>query len=144
MKIDGGCHCGNITYEAEINPDKVSICHCTDCQLLSATAFRVVVQVPEDKFKLLKAKPKIYLKKAANGNPREQAFCAECGSQIYASTPYDGSSNRLIGLRLGTCNQRYELTPGRQIWTRSALPWIDNIGSLRKIEEAPNPKGVEY
>ena len=21
MKIDGKCHCGNITYEAEVNPD---------------------------------------------------------------------------------------------------------------------------
>ena len=32
MRIDGGCHCGHITYEAEINPDDVIICHCTDCQ----------------------------------------------------------------------------------------------------------------
>src|SRR4029453_1097434 len=29
MKIDGGCHCGYITYEAEIDPDKTLICHCT-------------------------------------------------------------------------------------------------------------------
>ena len=32
MKIDGGCHCGAITYEAEVDPEKTSICHCTDCQ----------------------------------------------------------------------------------------------------------------
>ena len=41
MKIDGGCHCGYITYAAEIDPEKVGICHCTDCQTLSGTAFRV-------------------------------------------------------------------------------------------------------
>ena len=28
MKIDGRCHCGYITYVAEIDPDKVGICHC--------------------------------------------------------------------------------------------------------------------
>ena len=28
MKIDGKCHCGNVTYEAEVNPDFVVICHC--------------------------------------------------------------------------------------------------------------------
>jgi hypothetical protein len=39
MKIDGGCHCGYITYEAEADPDKTSICHCTDCQHLTGTAF---------------------------------------------------------------------------------------------------------
>ena len=37
MKIDGRCHCGCITYEAEIDPDKVMICHCTDCQTLSGS-----------------------------------------------------------------------------------------------------------
>ena len=31
MKIEGACHCGYITYEADIDPDTTSICHCTDC-----------------------------------------------------------------------------------------------------------------
>ena len=38
MKIDGGCHCGAIAYEAEVDPEKTSICHCTDCQQLTGTA----------------------------------------------------------------------------------------------------------
>jgi len=42
MKIDGRCHCRHITYEADIDPDKILICHCTDCQTLSDSAFRVV------------------------------------------------------------------------------------------------------
>ena len=53
MHIDGGCHCGNISYEAEIDPEKVIVCHCTDCQELSGTAFRTVVFVPESQFNLL-------------------------------------------------------------------------------------------
>ena len=32
MKIDGGFHCGYITYEAEADPANAMICHCTDCQ----------------------------------------------------------------------------------------------------------------
>ena len=34
MRIHGRCHCGFIAYEAEIDPEKVMICHCTDCQTL--------------------------------------------------------------------------------------------------------------
>jgi hypothetical protein len=34
MKIDGRCHCGYIAYEAEIDPENVLVCHCTDCQTL--------------------------------------------------------------------------------------------------------------
>jgi hypothetical protein len=30
MKIDGRCHCGEITFEAEVDPDALRICHCTD------------------------------------------------------------------------------------------------------------------
>ncbi len=40
MKIDGRCHCGYITYEAEIDPEKVMICHCSDCQTLSGSTDR--------------------------------------------------------------------------------------------------------
>jgi len=38
MKIDGHCHCGQITFEAEVDPNSVMICHCTDCQRLSGSA----------------------------------------------------------------------------------------------------------
>lgn len=47
MKIDGRCHCGYISYEAEINPETVVICHCTDCQTLSDSAFRTVALTRE-------------------------------------------------------------------------------------------------
>ena len=46
MKIDGGCHCGAIAYEATIDPSRIGICHCIDCQILSGTAFRTAVRVP--------------------------------------------------------------------------------------------------
>jgi hypothetical protein len=41
MKVEG---CGQITFEAEINPEAVRICHCTDCQTLTGSAYRVNVQ----------------------------------------------------------------------------------------------------
>ncbi|WP_208021386.1 GFA family protein [Paracoccus versutus] len=46
MKVDGRCHCGHATYQAEIDPGRVSICHCTDCQQLAGSAFRVTATVP--------------------------------------------------------------------------------------------------
>lgn len=53
MQIDGRCHCGFISYEAEIDPEKVMICHCTDCQTLSGSAFRTVALRREGEFNLL-------------------------------------------------------------------------------------------
>ena len=53
MRIDGACHCGAITYEAEIDPAGVRLCHCTDCQTLSGSAFRVTVSATNGSFTLL-------------------------------------------------------------------------------------------
>jgi hypothetical protein len=62
MKIDGGGHCGYITYEAEADPANVMICHCTDCQTLSGSAFSTVILTQEDSFKLRSGELKIYVK----------------------------------------------------------------------------------
>ena len=52
MKIDGHCHCGAITFEAEVDPDALTICHCTDCQTLTGSAFRVNIPAPAEHFEL--------------------------------------------------------------------------------------------
>lgn len=70
MKIDGACLCGAITYEAEIDPAGVRLCHCTDCQTLSGSAYRVVVSALDGSFKLLSGQPQIYVKTAESGAKR--------------------------------------------------------------------------
>ena len=131
MHIDGGCHCGNITYEAEIDPEAVSICHCTDCQTLTGTAYRVNVRVRKQDLKMRGGAPKIYVKTAESGNKRAHAFCPECGTPIY-STSVDADP-QVYGLRVGTTRQRAQLPPKKQGWCRSAMPWTMNIDALPKI-----------
>ncbi len=122
MKIDGGCHCGAITYRAEVDPARVTICHCTDCQTLTGSAFRVTVPVAAADL-VLEGTPRIYVKTAASGRRREQAFCGTCGAPIYA-TPA-GAGPKIYGLRTGTARQRDQLVPRRQIWHGSALAWVE-------------------
>ena len=55
MKVDGKCLCGFLTYEAQVDPQSVLICNCTDCQTLSGSAFRVTVQATD--FRLLSGTP---------------------------------------------------------------------------------------
>ena len=130
MKIDGGCHCGNITFTAEIDPDQVMICHCTDCQRLTGSAFRVVVRAPRDKFQLRGGKPKTYVKTAESGTRRVQAFCPECGTPLYST---EADEPRLFGLRMGTIRQRNELRPTQQIWCRSALGWAMDLRGVPQV-----------
>ena len=132
MKIDGGCHCGFITYEGEADPEKASICHCTDCQKLSGSAFRTVVPVSGESLKM-KGEPTIYLKTAESGNKRQQAFCPRCGSPIYSAPPGDGP--KMYFIRLGTVRQRDQIVPKTQIWARSQQPWTKGIASVPSVEK---------
>jgi len=43
LRVHGSCHCGAISYEATVDTERVTICHCTDCQNLTGTAYRVSV-----------------------------------------------------------------------------------------------------
>lgn len=132
MKIDGGCHCGNIAYQARIDPGKAGICHCTDCQSLSATAFRTFVPVPEQDFTLV-GQPKLYVKTGDSGAKRAQAFCPDCGSAVYATSVGDGP--KIYNIRLGTARQRDQIPPKIQLWSRSALVWLTGLEGVPKLEK---------
>ena len=131
MKVEGQCHCGHISFEAEIDPNMVRICHCTDCQTLSGSAYRVNVQAPAASFRLLTGQPKTYIKTAESGNQRAQAFCPNCGTAIYSAAARDTPN---YALRVGTLKQRSQLQPSRQIWSRSAQPWVKDLRHLQEVE----------
>ena len=100
MKVDGACACGAIKVEAEADPEKTQLCHCTDCQTATGTAFRVSVPVPGASLKL-SGVPATYLKTTADsGNPRLQGFCGTCGTPLYSTTPGEGVQQMYV-LRVG-------------------------------------------
>ena len=131
MKITGGCHCRAITYEAEIDAKMVVICHCTDCQTLSGSAFRVVVPAKREGFKLT-GEPKIYVKTGESGRKRTQAFCSDCGTPMYSA---DVMNPQVFNIRVGTVRQRADLQPKVQIWCRSALSWTMNLEPIAQIQK---------
>jgi len=134
MKIDGACHCGYITIEGEADPDKVNICHCTDCQAGTGSAFRVSVPVPGTAFRMT-GEPTAYVKTTADsGNPRVQAFCPRCGSPIYSTSPGEGVQASYM-VRVGILRQRREFLPKKQNWFRSALPWLGGMDAIHKNEK---------
>jgi hypothetical protein len=131
MKVEGACHCGNISYAAEVDPDTLRICHCTDCQTLAGSAYRANISAPSETFRLLKGDPKIYIKTGDSGAKRAHAFCADCGTPIYAAAIKDTPT---YSLRIGAIKQRAKLIPTRQFWRRSALPWSMNLNGVEELD----------
>jgi len=132
MKVHGACHCGAIAYEAEVDPARVTVCHCRDCQVLSGAAFRASVPAVVENFHLLRGAPKRYIKTAESGNRRLQVFCGDCGTPLYAADVEDAKT---YNMRIGPLAERDALSPRRQIWCFAALAWARDLLPLPKIEK---------
>ena len=129
MRVQGRCHCGAITYEAEVQPGTVNVCHCRDCQMLTGSVFRANIAAPADRFRILKGRPREYVKTADSGAKRIHAFCQNCGSPVYSCA---AESPQSYSLRLGALEQREALgPPARQIWTKRRLSWIPKLQGSR-------------
>jgi hypothetical protein len=130
MKVHGRCHCGSIRYEAEADPSRVTACHCSDCQMLTGSAFRVSLPVPSESFKLT-GTPSTYVKVAESGNKRIHAFCPGCGAPVYSCAIEDPPA---YTLRVGCLDERARLPPRRQTWCKSAVPWSMDLREVSKVE----------
>jgi len=132
MHVDGSCHCGQVSYQAEIDPEKVSLCNCTDCQMLTGSAFRVSVPASREAFRLLSGQVKAYVKTADSGVKRVHAFCVNCGTPVYSCANVGNPPS--YSLRVGCLKQRAGLPPKKRIWCRSALEWAQNVSGIPAID----------
>jgi hypothetical protein len=132
MKVEGRCHCGQIAYEADVDPNEVSLCNCTDCQMLTGSTFRVSVRAKKENFRLLRGQPKVYVKTADSGARRRHSFCANCGTPVSAAADSDDPPQ--YSLRVGCLAQAKDLPPRRRIWCHSALPWSQDVSAVPGID----------
>ena len=61
-------------------------------------------------------------------------WCPDCGSRLFASAEKDPE---VFNLRIGTVRQRASLAPKAQVWCRSALPWVMDLGSVKQHSKQP-------
>ncbi len=129
MKVDGACHCGAIRYAARVDPRRVVLCHCTDCQTISGAPYRVNVPAAAETFQLT-GRPKTYVKTGGSGEPVTTAFCGDCGSALYSCK---GEAPAFLFLRTGAIRQRADLIPTTQGFCASAMPWSADIRDVRVV-----------
>lgn len=135
MKIDGRCHCGYVSFEAEAEPETTTICNCTDCQTMSGAPLRAVIITRPGTFVLLSGELTVYRKTADSGAVRPQGFCPRCGTSIYSTSV--GDEPKAYSVRVGALRQRNELVPRQQAFARSQQAWIDNLNSIPKFDGMP-------
>lgn len=85
MKVEGGCYCGELRYEAEGQPMMKAQCHCRECQYITGGSPNVFMAMPISGFKYVKGTPKGFTRSdLPQAVTRE--FCPACGTHVVTRT----------------------------------------------------------
>lgn len=118
--VTGRCLCHAVRYEYAGSVGPAGYCHCEDCRRVTGSAFNVSVQLEIGKFRLVSGDVKRFTKLAVSGNSITRAFCAECGSPLFTTSP---SHPDHLYVKAGSLDDPNVVLPSHQSWTDSAVSW---------------------
>ena len=80
MKVEGGCHCGLVRFEAEVPDGRVEVHDC-DCSICRMTGYLHLI-VPERDFRLVEGRRDTTTYRFGTGTARH-IFCTQCGIKSF-------------------------------------------------------------
>lgn len=134
IEAKGTCFCGDVCFTVEVDPLKVAICHCLDCQRVSGSAFRHTVFGNKTTLKFQSGNVTAFDKVGDSGNTRRQLFCATCGTNI-GSVPPEGDPTLFASIRVPILDVKDQLPPRVSVWNTSHVDWLDGLNDLPSLEQ---------
>jgi hypothetical protein len=135
MRLEGGCLCGKVRYSGEAEPIFAGVCHCTNCQKSTGTAFNAVVAVPKPTVTLT-GTVSTYEGRGDTGNAVYKLFCPECGSPVAEEAAVMAD---VVMIPVGTLDDPSVVKPAMQIYCDSAQPWALLEGEIQRFAKMPGP-----
>ncbi len=134
-RFTGGCLCGDVRLVADGQPKRVGICHCMDCRKHHGAVLFAAAIFPRDAV-------------TVTGQTRSfkgRHFCPQCGSSVFAMSPFDASpsgpkgegdagGNVEIEVHLGALDEPGALTPTYELWTIRREPWLPAFAGMERWE----------
>lgn len=118
--ITGGCLCGAVRYRTEAAPLFAGVCHCTDCQRTSGSAFACEVGVPKDGL-VVTGEVRVFSNKGDSGGGVHRGFCPTCGATLLVEV--DAMPGAVL-LTMGTMDDKTIIAPQMHLYCASAQPWV--------------------
>jgi hypothetical protein len=117
----GRCVCGAVRYRVTGEPLTLYACHCTDCQGLSGSAFRLSMPILRDTLQVTQGRPEEFQYTPIGASPKRGRRCPACSTWLWGEPE---RMPQVVILRPSTLEDRSWLDPVAHIWVRSKQPWV--------------------
>lgn len=128
--IEGRCRCGEVRFAVAGAPLMTFACHCTGCQLMSASAFSLSSLYAADNFQLVAGEPVIGGLRAET----RHSFCPSCMSWLFTRPP---GMDTFINVRSTLLDDAPAYRPFIETYTDEKFPWA-TTGAVHSFARFPD------
>ena len=118
--FEGGCLCGAVRYAAQAEPIYSGVCHCTNCQKHTGSAFSCVVAVPKPTL-VITGETREFRHKGDSGKDLITTFCPVCATRMISEATVMAG---VVMIEVGTLDDRRFFDGKFHIYCDSAQPWV--------------------
>ena len=119
-KFQGGCLCGAVRYVAEAEPIFSGVCHCTNCQRHTGSAFSCTVAVPKPTL-VIAGDTREFRHTGGSGKELITTFCPVCATRLTSEALL---MEGVVMIEVGTLDDRSFFDGMFHIFCDSAQPWV--------------------
>jgi hypothetical protein len=114
------CMCRQLSVVCEGEPDRVSLCFCTECQRRTGAPFGAGAYYSRSQVKVHGA-AKTFTRPADSGRLLHNRFCPECGTTVFWEMEMRPQH---FGVALGAFNDRSFAQPHAVVWIDNKPDWL--------------------
>jgi hypothetical protein len=93
------CACEQLRVTCEGDPDRISICSCTQCQRRTGSVYGVGAYFSRDKITGIEGEATVYRRMSEMGRWLDIRFCPRCGTSVYWEAEFIPD---MMGVAVGT------------------------------------------
>jgi hypothetical protein len=124
------CSCGQLRVTCEGEPDRVSVCHCLECQRRTGGPFGVQARFRDDQVKL-EGRSSEWKRVGDEGGRITFRFCPTCGSTVYWTASYMEGA---IAVAVGAFADPTFPAPTVEVYEERRHPWIEKPKGITRTE----------
>lgn len=121
INVKGRCRCARVTFVLCEEPIAFYLCHCTDCQAESGSAFGQSMAVRNGAIDGVEGPVAEHEVEGRDGRRIRISHCANCLTHLWGATE---GLPQILGLNSGSLDATSGLRPHGNMWVRSKRDWV--------------------